>query len=89
MATLVAALEKTRWTRRPGYSIRAMVGMTLAKGIYVIPTWTKTVALVREHVALRLAITEFGDDVPSVYACHRFTAKLRAYPTCLPPAPTP
>ena len=35
--------------------------------------------LVREHVALRLAITRFGDDVPSVYACYRFAGKLRAY----------
>ena len=35
--------------------------------------------LVREHVALRLAITRFGDDVPSVYARYRFAAKLRTY----------
>jgi hypothetical protein len=79
IAALVSEVEATRWTGRPGYPIRAMVGMALAKSIYAIPTWTKTVALVREHVALRLAITRFGDDVPSVYACYRFAAKLRAY----------
>lgn len=79
IAALVSELEATRWTGRPGYPIRCMVGMALAKSIYAIPTWTKTVALVREHVALRLAITEWGDDVPSVYACYRFTAKLRKY----------
>lgn len=56
-----------------------MVGMALAKSIYAIPTWTKTVALAREHVGLRLAITEWGDDVPFVYACYRFNAKLRAH----------
>ncbi len=35
--------------------------------------------LVREHVALRLAITRWGEDVPSVYACYRFATKLRTY----------
>ncbi len=79
IAALVSELEATRWTGRPGYPIRSMVGMALAKSIYAIPTWTKTVALAREHVALRLAICKWGEDVPSVYACYRFTAKLRAY----------
>jgi hypothetical protein len=36
------------------------------------------VALVSEHSSLRAAITG-GTPVPSVYACHRFAAKLRAY----------
>jgi len=79
IAALISELEATRWTGRPGYPIRSMVGMALAKSIYTVPTWTKTVALVREHVALRLAITKWGEDVPSVYACYRFAAKLRAY----------
>lgn len=56
-----------------------MIGMALAKSIYAIPTWTKTVALVREHVALRLTVAHWGEEVPSVYACYRFTAKLRSY----------
>ncbi len=73
---LVSELEATRWTGRPGYPLRAMVGMALAKSLYAIPTWTKTVALVREHDALREAI---GGETPSVYACYRFGAKLRAY----------
>jgi hypothetical protein len=55
-----------------------MVGMALAKSLYCVPTWTRTVALVREHDALRLAITGDG-ECPSVYACYRFSAKLRAY----------
>jgi hypothetical protein len=37
------------------------------------------VALVREHAALRAAIAGTSQDVPSVYACYRFTAKLRQY----------
>src|SRR5438093_2801555 len=73
---LIAELEATRWTGRPGYPIRAMVGMALAKSIYSVPTWTRTVALVTEHAALREAI---GGTVPSVYACYRFAAKLRVY----------
>jgi hypothetical protein len=54
-----------------------MVGMALAKSMYAIPTWTRTVALVREHSALRAALG--SDECPSVYACYRFAAKLRAY----------
>jgi len=77
-AELIAELEATRWTGRPGYPIRSMIGMALAKSLYVIPTWTRTVALAREHTALAAAIAPDG-DVPSVYACYRFTAKLRAY----------
>jgi len=45
--------------------------------MYCIPTWTRTVALVHEHAALLTAIAGAG-ECPSVYACYRFTAKLRA-----------
>ncbi len=77
---LVAELEATRWTGRPGYPIRTMVGMALTKSIYALPTWTRTVALVSEHAALRTAIgcTDLA-SVPSVHACYRFTRKLRAF----------
>jgi Transposase DDE domain/Transposase domain (DUF772) len=75
---LIAELEGTRWTGRPGYPIRSMVGMALAKSLYALPTWTKTVALVDEHQALRETIA--GDDeVPSVFACYRFSKKLRDF----------
>jgi hypothetical protein len=56
-----------------------MVGMALAKSIYAVPTWTRLVALVTEHPALRAAITA-GTPVPSVYACyplHREAPPLR------------
>ncbi len=39
---LIAELDETRWTGRPGYPLRAMVGMALAKSLYSIPTWTKS-----------------------------------------------
>ena len=73
---LIAELEETRWTGRPGYPLRAMIGTALAKSLYSIPTWTRTVALVREHDALREAI---GGECPSVYAAYRFAAKPVSY----------
>jgi len=35
-------------THGPGYPIRSIVGMALAKSIYVVPTRTRLVALVTE-----------------------------------------
>src|SRR5215204_7702743 len=77
LAALVSELEATRWTGRPGYPIRSVIGMALAKSLYAVPTWTRTVALVTEHATLRAAITDRSHDVPSVYASYRFTVKLR------------
>jgi transposase-like protein DUF772 len=73
---LVADLEALRWTGRPGYPIRTRVGMALAKSLYVLPTWTRTVRLVREHPGLQAALGCDGDP-PSEWARYRFTAKLR------------
>lgn len=73
---LIAELEATRWTGRPGYPIRTMIGLALAKNLYAIPTWTKTVALVREHWALQRALGCEGEP-PSVWAAYRFAEKLR------------
>jgi hypothetical protein len=57
-----------------------MVGMALAKSLYTLPTWTRVVALVSEHAALRMALgCPDVASVPSVHACYRFTAKLRAF----------
>ena len=78
IGALIRELEATRWTGRPGYPIRAMVGMTLAKSMYAIPTWTRTARLVAEHAALRAALG-CEDSTPSEWACYRFTAKLRKY----------
>ena len=43
IAGLIADLEATRWTGRPGYPVRAMVGMALVKSLHCLPTWTRTV----------------------------------------------
>ncbi len=55
-----------------------MIGMALAKSLYALPTWTRTVALVKEHPALAAVIAPDG-EVPSLWACYRFTAKLREH----------
>ncbi len=73
---LIEELEATRWTGRPGYPIRTMIGLALAKSLYAIPTWTKTVALVREHWALQRALG-CESEPPSVWAAYRFAEKLR------------
>jgi hypothetical protein len=73
---LIGELEQTRWTGRRGYAIRTMVGLALAKSLYAIPTWTKTVALVSEHWALQRALGCEGNP-PSKWAAYRFAEKLR------------
>jgi transposase, IS5 family len=78
VSRLIDELQATRETGRPGYPLRAMIGMALAKSLYSLPTWTRTVALVAEHPALAFVIAADG-DVPSLYACYRFTAKLRTH----------
>jgi hypothetical protein len=64
IARLISDLQETRWTGRPGYPIRAMVGLTLAKSVYAIPTWSRTVRLVGEHAALQDAL----GVAPSIHA---------------------
>lgn len=79
IAHLIEELENVRWTGRPGYPIRALLGVALAKSLYAIPTWSRTVALVHEHEALQRAL----GAVPSVYAAYRFSSKLRAHSVLL------
>jgi transposase len=82
VARLIDQLQETRETGRPGYPLRTMVGMALAKSLYALPTWTRAVALVREHAALAAVIAPDG-AVPSHWACYRFTAKLREHTAAL------
>ena len=74
---LIGELEATRWTGRPGYPIRTMVGLALAKSLYALPTWTKVVALVADHWKLQRVLGCEGNP-PSVYAAYRFAEKMRA-----------
>src|SRR3954451_12306466 len=73
---LIEELQATRWTGRPGYPLRTMLGLALAKSLYAIPTWTKTVALVKEHWALQRALDCEGEP-PSLWSAYRFASKLR------------
>ncbi len=82
VSRLIDELQTTRETGRPGYPLRSMVGMALTKSLYALPTWTRTVRLVREHPALAAAIAPDG-AVPSIDACYRFTRKLREHTTML------
>jgi len=64
-----------RWTGRKGYGAHTMIGACLIKSLYAIPTWTRTAALIREHVALSDAL----GGMPSEWACYRFAKKLREH----------
>jgi hypothetical protein len=79
ITSLISDLQETRWTGRPGYSIRAMVGLALVKSVYTLPTWSRTVRLVAEHAALQDAL----GVAPSVHAAYRFTVKLREHSAAL------
>jgi hypothetical protein len=75
IADLISELDALRWTGRKGYGSRALIGACLVKSLYAIPTWSRTAALIAEHAALRDAL----GDAPSVHACYRFAAELRAH----------
>jgi hypothetical protein len=48
--------------------MRGVIGMALAESLAAVPSWTRTVALVRERAALRAVITR-GTPVTRIYAC--------------------
>lgn len=73
---LIADLQETRWTGRPGYPLRTMIGLALTKSLYALPTWTKAVSLVAEHWKLQRILGCEGDP-PSKWAAYRFAGKLR------------
>lgn len=75
IADLIRELEALQTTGRPGYPVRALLGVALAKSLYAIPTWSRTIGLVHDHEGLQRAL----GAVPSVYAAYRFAVKLRAH----------
>ena len=72
---LVADLDAARWTGRPGYPTRSLIGAALVKAIYALPTWSRTAALIADHHGLQTAL----GASPSVYSCYRFQAKLHRH----------
>lgn len=73
IAALIAAIDGIGSTRgRKGYGTRTLVGAVLIRGIYGLPSWTWTAALIREHPAL----CEIIGGAPTNWACCRFATKL-------------
>src|SRR5207248_10635219 len=79
VAALIAELEALRWTGRRGYGPRTLVGACLIKSLYGFTTWTRAAALIADHPGLQAAI----GGCPSVFACYRFTVKLREHSSVL------
>jgi hypothetical protein len=75
IARLIDDIDNARWTGRPGYPTRALLGVALVKSVYAIPTWSCTVALIHDHPGLQKAL----GAAPSVYAAYRFAGKLRRH----------
>jgi transposase, IS5 family len=73
----ISEVDFLKWTGRPGYSTRTMMGVVFTKSLFGQTTWTKTLELVQDHPKLRAAIGCADDrDLPSIDAIYRFTKKL-------------
>lgn len=72
---MIEELDALRWTGRRGYGARALVGACLVKSLFAFPTWTRVAALIAEHPGLQAAL----GGCPSLWACYRFTTKLRKH----------
>jgi hypothetical protein len=79
IALLIERLDGLRWTGRKGYGARALVGACLVKALYGLPTWTRAASLIADHHGLQDAL----GSSPSLWACYRFTTKLRAHSDAL------
>src|SRR3989304_9632674 len=66
---------------RKGFGPRALVGACLVKALFALPTWTRVAALIAEHPGLQAVL----GGSPSVWACYRFTEKLRENQPALRP----
>src|SRR4051794_2704739 len=74
VSALIAAVEAVGDKRgRKGFGTHALVGACLVKGLFALPTWTWVAALIAEHPGLQDAL----GATPSVWACYRFSTKLR------------
>ena len=73
LRTLVADIDNRRWTGRPGYPTRCLLGAVLARYVYGLPNLRRTQTLIAENPALQAVI----GGSPSLQAVYRFTWKLR------------
>src|SRR5438093_5857310 len=75
ITALIAELDSLRDTRgNKGYGTRALVGACLVKSLFNLATWTWVAALIAEHPGLQATL----GGSPSVWACYRFSTRLRA-----------
>lgn len=72
ISRLIKTIEYVRWTGRPGYGVRPMVGMMLIKSMYALPTWSRTCRLVADHQGLQDVL----GCAPSQWACYRLAKML-------------
>jgi hypothetical protein len=76
IAALIREIDAAGDARgQKGYGARALVGACLVKALYGLPTWTRVASLIGDHAGLQSAL----GAVPSVWACYRFTTKLRLH----------
>jgi hypothetical protein len=75
LSALIAEIDASGDARgRKGFGTRALIGACLVKTLFALPTWTRVAALIDEHPGIQAAL----GGAPSVWACYRFTTKLRA-----------
>jgi hypothetical protein len=76
IAALIGEIDASGDARgRKGYGARALVGACLVKALYGLPTWTRVASLIEDHPVLQSAL----GGTPSLWACYRFTTKLRLH----------
>jgi hypothetical protein len=76
IAALIGEIDAAGDARgQKGYGARTLVGACLVKALYGLPTWTRVASLIGDHARLQSAL----GGTPSVWACYRFTTKLRLH----------
>jgi hypothetical protein len=75
LSALIAEIDASGDARgRKGFGTRALIGACLVKTLFALPTWTRVADLIAEHPGVQATL----GGSPSVWACYRFTTKLRA-----------
>jgi hypothetical protein len=72
---LISDLGETQWTDAPATRSAPWSALRWSSPLYAIPTWTRTVALVKDHAGLRDVL----GAAPSADAAYRFTIKFREH----------
>ena len=84
---LINDLEYRRWTGRPGYPVRSLVGAFVTRDAYRLRSLTQAVRLIARHQGLQevlrgdyTGLPDAADVVPSADACYRLARLLRSEP---------